>query len=178
MRRITYFLMGLMILCFALSGCKKTPKEGGEKWKPWTETDDKNLIEVDSLASAAIDTIAKALSDSIALADSLARADSIRQAQLASEAHQVLHGHAGDKDIYINFSSINGTHIVGNAIINGQRSEISGEYTSSDRRGIVLEQMVAKKDSNTFKIEATATDKGFSGTYQAGNHTLPVTLER
>lgn len=178
MKKVTYLLTGLMVLCFALSGCKKTPKGEDNKWKPWTETDGKNLIEPDSIDSTVIDTIAKARADSIAMADSLARADSIRQAQMAAEAHQVLRGHVGDKDIYINFSSINGTHIVGNAIINGQRCEISGEYTSSDKRSIVLEQMVAKKDSNTFRIDATATDKGFSGTYHSGNHTLPVTLER
>ncbi|MBR5688141.1 MAG: hypothetical protein IKX36_09300 [Prevotella sp.] len=177
MKKASTFLAILMILCFSLEGCKKTPKGDDEKWKPWTESDDKNLIEPDSIETA-IDSLATARADSIAIADSLARADSLRQAQLAKEAHQVLHGHVGDKEAYINFSSINGTHIVGNAVINGKRSEISGEYTSGDKRGIVLEQMVAKKDSNTFRIEANATEKGFSGTYHEGTHTLPVTLER
>ena len=73
-----------------------------------------------------------------------------------------------DKNIFRTYLYARGIH----------KKWISGEYTSSDKRSIVLEQMVTKKDSNTFRIDATATDKGFSGTYHSGNHTLPVTLER
>ena len=177
MKKAISFLAVLLILCFSIEGCKKSSKENDEKWKPWSESDDKNLIESDSI-DMVVDSIAAARTDSIAMADSLARADSLRQIQLAKEAHQVLHGHVGDKEAYINFSSINGTHIVGNAIINGKRSEISGEYTSADRHSIILEQMVAKKDSNTFRIEVSATEKGFSGTYHEGTRTFPVILER
>lgn len=177
MKSAIYTVIAAMMLLSIATGCRTDKRTDDSKWKPWAETDEEHPLGIDSTdtdsTSALTDTLA---ADSALEADSAAISDSLQSASPRG-SHHVLHGRAGTKDIYLNFSTINGSHLMGNAVIDGRSTEITGTTeTSGTREHIVILEPRAMRDSTRFRIEATSTDTGYEGTYTEGTLSHPVTL--
>ena len=180
MRSVIYVLTVTLVLLCTITGCHSDKRQKDTRWKPWSETSDDTLptsaiARADS-ANLSADSSAKA--DSSARADSAAVADSLRHASPRG-THYTLSGRAGDKDVYLNFSTINGSHLIGNAIVDGKTTEITGttEQTGNAER-IHITEPRAMRDSTRFRIEVTSTATGYEGSYTEGDETHHVVLQR
>jgi hypothetical protein len=177
MKSFIYTFIAILILLSVTTGCRSEKRSSDSQWKPWPETDDNGQLTPDStLADSILSTDTLSENDSTAISDTLS-ADSLLHASPRG-SHQVLQGRAGNKEIYLNFSTINGSHLIGNAMIDGRPTEITGTTDMvGSHEHIVIVEPRAMRDSTRFRIEASSTETGYQGTYTEGALTHPITLK-